>query len=169
MYLDFFYVFKDYIKSLRREHVFFEIVVPFIISMICFLLISNDDWELSYSAVKTSMGILGDLLGFSLAAVALFLTGNNQIEKLKEEIAKNMEIDGKPVSLYRLVVSYFSIAIIEEILLCIAYLIGSLFPIEGCNTKVILMNCLFIFVFLHVLFLSVRAITCIYLTLIANS
>ena len=70
----------DYISTQNKKEVRFEWGLPALITCLCvFFAFKTLDISL-YDAVEKGNGIVKTLLGFTLAALTLFLTGNETIE-----------------------------------------------------------------------------------------
>jgi len=169
MYFEFLFIIFDYFKTINNKIFCFEWGIPLILGS-CSLLLSffMPQYIMVNEFIKESIAILGVLLGFTLTAITLFVSSeNNQIKNAKEYITE-YSIGSKKITLYRLLIVNYSYLITVEALLCISYFIGKLFsPI--CNNNVgIVLNSIYVIGVCHILFLTIRSITDLYLTLTSN-
>ena len=161
MYLEFLFVIVDYFSTLNRRIAFYEWGVPILLGIASGVLsfIYND--EVLYSIIQSSVPIIATLLGFTLAALTLFLTGNSKIEEAKSNNT-DKKISGKPISLYRLIVVSYSYLILVETVLCISFYIASLFPYVSNLYICSIANSVFIIVMFNTFFSTIRCITDLY-------
>lgn len=161
MYLEFLLVIADYFSTLNRRIVFFEWGIPILLGITSGILsfVYND--EVLYNIIQSSVPIIGTLLGFTLAALTLFLTGNSKLEEAKTFITKK-KISGKPISLYRLIVVSYSYLILTETILCISFYIASLFPYVSNQYVCTIANAVFVIIMFNTFFSTIRCITDLY-------
>ena len=114
-----------------------------------------------YNIIQNSVPTIATLLGFTLAALTLFLTGNSKIEDTKNFITKK-KISGKPISLYRLIVVSYSYLILIETILCIGFYIASLFPYNTNRYICNIANILFIIAMFNTFFATISSISDLY-------
>lgn len=169
MYFEFLFIFFDYFKTINRKIFCFELGIPIILGSFCILLSFFKPQDIVIEDfIKDSISILGVLLGFTLTALTIFVSGgNNQINKTKEFMTDYF-IDKARISLYRLLIINYSYLIIVEAILCICYFIGKLFSPLCSHTTSNVLNSLYIIGVCHILFLTIRSITDLYLTLTSN-
>lgn len=162
MYLDFLYIPLDYFSTLKKKEGLFELMIPFLIGIgsLCYSAITNSNSQ--YQFIQSVLQFVETLLGFTLAALTLLLSNSHMEEKTKE-FPTNRNKRGKNISMYELLVIQFSHLIIIEALLCVIYYIASLFPKIYCDTGAMIANTLFVFMTFHVMFATIRAVSCIYL------
>lgn len=161
MYLEFLFVIVDYFSTLNRRIAIYEWGIPIFIGITSGVLSMKYNNEVLYNIIQNSVPIIATLLGFTLAALTLFLTGNSKIEEAKKFITKK-KISGEPISLYRLVVVNYSYLILVETVLCISFYIASLFPYLSNNYACMIANVIFIIAMFNVLFSTIRGITDLY-------
>lgn len=113
-----------------------------------------------YEFICEVIGIISVLLGFTLAALTLFLT-NSQIERTKE-YTTDKSIRGKNVSLYRLLIINYSYLIVVESILCICFYTGKLFSAFIPYTLSTILNSLFIILVFNILLMTIRTISDLY-------
>lgn len=160
MYLDFLLVIADYFSILNKRIAIYEWGVPIILGITSGVFAIYNDVSL-YSVVQNSVPVIATLLGFTLAALTLFLTGNSKMEEAKIYIT-NKKILGKPISLYRLIVVNYSYLILVETILCISFYIASLFPYVSNHFVCTIVNSVFIIVMFNSFFTTIRSITDLY-------
>ncbi len=161
MYIDFLYIPLDYFSVLSKKETRFEVLIPLLIGIVG-LCCSVTNTNVLYHFIQEVMQFLETLLGFTLAALTLLLSNAHMEEKTKNFVTKRKK-RSKPISMYELLIVQFSYLIIVETFLCVAYYVAALFPIYIGTIAVMIMNTLFVFMTFHVLFATIRAISCIYL------
>ena len=119
------------------------------------------DANLLYNVIQSAVPIIATLLGFTLAALTLFLTGNSKIEDAKKYMTEK-KVSGKRISLYKLIVISYSYLILIETILCIGYYIGILFPFIYNIYVCVGLNTIFIVLMLNVFLSTIRSITDLY-------
>ena len=158
MYREYLLNISDYFSLLSKKEASFEFIPPIIIGIIAFI---YSFYGLSlYEVVVEIVHILEVLLGFLLAALALFVTINTEKVKLLKEHKVNKHIVGEKenINLYRYVIIEFSYLIFVVTALCIGYLIGLIIPYSN-DILASVINSIFIFISFHVLFAIVRTLT----------
>lgn len=106
MYCEFIFILIDYFSSINKRISIYEWGIPIVLSVIIgWSAIHSDKTNLPYEVIKELIVFLTTLLGFTLAALTLFLTG--RVEKTKTYITNKM-IRGKNISLYRLTIISYS-------------------------------------------------------------
>ena len=159
--MEFLFVIVDYFSTLNKRTAFYEWGIPLIIGITSGILsfINND--KVPYNIIQNSVPIIATLLGFTLAALTLFLTGNSKLEESKNFIT-NKKILGKPISLYQLIVISYSYLILIETILCISFHIASLFPYINNQYFCTIANTIFIIAMFNTLFVTIRSISDLY-------
>jgi hypothetical protein len=161
MYLDFLYVPVDYFSTLKRKECTFELLIPFLISIgsLCYSVFI--DVNSQYHFIQSVLQFMETLLGFTLAALTLLLS-NSHIEEKTKKYQTHRQKRGKPITMYELLVVQFSHPIVIEAILCATYYCASLFSAIYCEIGAMIVNTLFIFMTFHVMFATIRAVSCIY-------
>lgn len=158
MYREYLLNISDYFSLLSKKEASFEFIPPFIIGIIAFI---YSFYGLSlYEVVVEIVHILEVLLGFLLAALALFVTINTEKVKLLKEykVDKHIISETENINLYRYVIIEFSYLIFVVTALCIGYLIGLIIPYSN-DIFASVINSIFIIISFHVLFAIVRTLT----------
>lgn len=167
MYLEFLFVVVDYFSTLTKRIAIYEWGIPILLGITSGILSFINKDQVLYNIIQNSVPIIATLLGFTLAALTLFLTGNAKIEEAKKYIT-NKKIPGKHIPLYRLVVVTYSYLILVETVLCIGFYIASLYPyinnVYFCN----IINICFIILMFNVFFCTIRSITDLYFIITKN-
>lgn len=162
MYKSFFVLINDYIFSLGK-HVTFDVILPIILGSICGVLIWNDLLFLKRDFISNILSVLGIIAGFSVTAIAVLTsTENETINKLKSKDT-GITIDGNEVSVFKrfyILISYSVLASFFAILInIIGYLVPwNIFP-ESLTIILKTLNLIFIF---HIFFLNIRNISSLY-------
>ncbi len=85
MYCEFIFILIDYFSSINKRISIYEWGMPIVLSVIIgWSAIHSDEINLPYEVIKELIVFLTTLLGFTLAALTLFLTG--RVEKTKTYI-----------------------------------------------------------------------------------
>lgn len=161
MYFEFLFVIGDYISTLTKRVALYEWGIPVVLGITSGVLSYLNDDNLLYNVIQSAVPIIATLLGFTLAALTLFLTGNSKIEDAKKYMTEK-KVAGKKISLYKLIVISYSYLILIETILCIGYYIGILFPFVNNTYVCVGINSIFIVLMLNVLLSTIRSITDLY-------
>ena len=161
MYFEFLFVIGDYISTLTKRVALYEWGIPMVLGITSGVLSSLNDDNLLYSVIQNAVPVIATLLGFTLAALTLFLTGNSKVDEAKKYMTEK-KVSGKRISLYKLIVISYSYLILIETILCIGYYIGILFPFIYNIYVCVGLNTIFIVLMLNVLLSTIRSITDLY-------
>lgn len=127
-------VIVNFIKTLKKNEVFFIFVVPGIITftsyLFCIFKIVNFN-EFAADFNDTIINVTSLLASFGLAALSILISSSSiNIEKAKRELTKRKDIHNKLISYYKLqVIRNFFTLFIQLILLILALMFK--FIIEG--------------------------------------
>jgi hypothetical protein len=167
MYCEFLYVILHYFSTLTKKEKRFEVHIPFLISIASLIFEVASGKSIQYGFIKDIIPFIGTLLGFTLAALALLLS-NDQMEQRTKNYNTKREIRGKTVSMYKLIVVYYSYIIIAESLLCVLYYIASLF--QGISGEIfnLIANTVFIMGIFNVLFATIRTVANLYFVTVSG-
>lgn len=167
LYLEFLIPVKDYFATLKLREAIFDFLIPVMASEILYLYLLKDS---PYNdSIKDFNGhilsFLSVFIGFSIAAVTLFITSNNKnIERLQEDYSDGRKIGGRKITLYQLVLIIFTYALVIEVLALIFNL--TYFLTSSINSSIKSLWSLFyaidIFLLMHILSLNLRNITNLY-------
>ncbi len=164
MYLEFLYIFIDYLVILKKRVLFFEWGLPAITGVVCMVLSYGFGINSQYAIIDKSFGYVGTLLGFTLAALTLLLS----IDKMKE--AKEYKIDriihNRQATLYDLIIISYTYLIVVEGILCLSFFIAKMFDFLYIEKIAIALNALYIVLLFNVLLATIRTITDMYFILI---
>lgn len=163
MYKSYLVLVNDYLFTLKKN-VYFDIFLPFILSLILGMFLINNLLNFDKNFVVNLTTVLGILAGFNVTAITILTSTNNKtVEKLKEKKTGIM-VDGLEVSFFRklyILISYsILICLITIILNTIGYLIKWAYFID--NTKIFILKIIDIFFILHIFFVNIRNITSLY-------
>ena len=156
MYREYLFNISDYLCLLSKNEACFEFLVPLIIGVGAFIR-ALFGFNL-YIVVVEIVQVLEIVLGFALAALALFVTMNAEKVDMLKKYKTEKQINEQEISLYKYVIIEFSYLIFMISTLCISYLLGLIIP---CFSNLIasICNSFFIFISFHVLFSIVRTLT----------
>jgi hypothetical protein len=159
MYLEFVILIWDYLKTLNVRKVLYEILIP-LIPIIITIFFFSEKLNIFKEIVNTSIDIIGILLGFSIATITIFITGNGKnIDEMKST-KTNIIIGEESISLYRLILINFGYSIVIEILFILLYIVTPLF----CNiSSMIVIYSIMVYMIIHVLLVTLRNMTDFYL------
>ena len=161
MYCEFIFILVDYFLSINKRISIYEWGMPIVLSVVIgWSAIHSYEINLPYEVIKELIVFLSTLLGFTLAALTLFLTG--RVEKTKKYITSKM-IRGKNISLYRLTIISYSYIIIVETFLCLGFYTSKALGIVVNPYVALFVNCCFIALTFNVLLATIRTITDLYL------
>ena len=96
MYSEFLFVIIDYFSILNKRIAIYEWGVPILLGITSGVFAIHNDVSL-YNVIQNSVPVIATLLGFTLAALTLFLTGNSKIEEAKNFMTDKV-ILGKKIS-----------------------------------------------------------------------
>lgn len=161
MYFEFIFIIGDYISTLTKRVALYEWGIPVVLGITSGVLSYLNDANLLYNVIQSAVPIIATLLGFTLAALTLFLTGNSKIEDAKKYMTEK-KVSGKRISLYKLIVISYSYLILIDTILCIGYYIGILFPFIYNIYVCVGLNTIFIVLMLNVFLSTIRSITDLY-------
>ena len=163
MYIEFLLVIADYFSTLDKKSFIYEWGIAILIGFISVWGNFTGKIDL-YTFINDAHSFITTLLGFTLAALALFLTNNATIDNLKKIITQKA-IRGKRISLYKLLLINFSYSIIIESVLCIGFYIGEILSFIGYSYVSVIINSIYIICLFNILLLTIRCITNLYLIL----
>lgn len=164
MYVEYIYPIQHYFRIIKRNEAFFDLVLPIIIAVLGFYILSSHEGVISNTDIKellkTIITLLAILIGFTISSIATLATTS---EKLNQETKR--KIGDKSINLYQLSNIFFIFALFSEIITLIINL--SALMLISYNVKlltdnlnsIVLINILLIS---HILFLTVRNITNFY-------
>jgi len=168
MYIEFFFLINDYLKTVTKRIFTFEWLLPFILSVLIFyLLFTGKSTSVTETFKNNSINLLGILVGFSITIITILTTGQSKnLEEIKK-IKTETKINGKLISVYRMLLINFTYSVVVEVFLIIIFLIYPLLkhniPINRL-TKYIIFSIL-VFLIIHILLLTIRNLTDFYLIL----
>lgn len=163
MYIEFIFVIIDYFSTLNRKSFIYEWGVAIIIGLISAYGDVLGKINM-HTLINSAHGFVTTLLGFTLAALTLFLTNNTTIDNLKKIITPK-QIRGKHISLYKLLLINFSYSIIIESILCIGFYVGGVLCFIDSLYICFIANSIYIICLFNILLLTIRCITDLYLIL----
>lgn len=116
-------VMNNYFKFSSKSELIFDIVIPFIISIIFVFVMFTDKYDTFEEIVDTFYKVNGNVItaisilaGFNFASISLLASSNSEtITKLKEELSEEHSTEVLKVTHFDLVLSFFSWAIIVQI------------------------------------------------------
>lgn len=161
MYLEFFYIILAYHSSLTKKEKRFDIHIPIGIAIISIIYTIFTDSNIQYIFIKDVIIFIETLLGFTLAALTLLLS-NNRMEGMTRSFPTKRKVRNKSISMYELIVVFYSYLIVCEIFLCVSYYIASLFPTIDIGIGADILNTIFIIMTFHVLFTTIRTVSNLY-------
>lgn len=164
-YAEWLFPIKDYFFSTRKNELFFEVIMPLLISIgVTGVCMCNDVVKKTvYSLADVLVSLTSILIGFSVMLVTLLLTSGGDGVKKLQEIYTDKEIYGKPISLFQKLYIQFVFTLINEILLLLLVLVYYFFEsFTENNLLQIIFLCVFVYLILNILLSIVRGITNVY-------
>lgn len=159
-YGEFLYLIFTYLRSMTPKEFIFDVVIPFIITVLYVIFAPSIDSTNSIGIVSSIITFNSILLGFTIAALAIILTNNSQ--KIKEAKQKPTERKFyKNLNLYQLLLIpffYVSLAGFFELILSVLTLFLKLYE------KKIILGINFYMIF-HILFVGMRNLTNLFFVL----
>lgn len=163
MYKSYLILVNDYLCSLQRN-IIFDIIIPFFISIVGFFLLVYEIIIIDKSFITNILSVLGILAGFSITAVTILTSiDNNSVNELKKSMT-DIYIDGVQISLFRRLYILISYSILISLILIIFNTIGYTIPLAKIFPKLFIcfLKSFDMFFILHVFFLNIRNITSLY-------
>ena len=160
---------EHYFKILRFNEFTYEIVIPLISA--CLASYIYNEILLDIQALSKLREMLPTaisvLIGFTIMAITLLSASeSNTITNIKNRESRASYLNGKLISIYKLMLIMFSYALIVEIFfLLVIFFVAFLINVYTCPILVIISLFLEIFLLLHILLLIVRSVTSLYLVL----
>lgn len=171
MYLEFFILYFDYFRTLKKRIVLFEWGIPFVFSILIFLAVRiNNSTSCFLNYRDNIIALFGVLIGFSITIITLLITSNNtNIDNLKSKLTE-YNLGTKKLTLFELLIMNFTYLIITQIFLIMANLffpvINALFNFSFFS-KILFFSIDALFI-THVLLLNVRNVCDLYFVLVNN-
>ncbi len=155
----------DYYRTVKRNEVNYEIVIPLIVAFLATLFYHNNaSLHPALMKLRDIMpNALAILIGFSITCITILLTSNNaNIEKIKQS-KTDREIDRKKITIYQWVFIMFVYVLIVQIFLLL-FVFFVAFALRLYNEKAFMAALLFceVYLTLHILLLLIRNITNFY-------
>lgn len=157
-------IISDYIST--RKKLF---SIPFIVCITIggvSIVLSTYEYIDLYSIIVEYNTFICVLLGFTLASFTLFLSNEDKIKELKEFQTKR-EINGKKISLFKLVCIEFSFLLFVETFVCCSFFISGIFnPLTRTYIPTIIadfFNGIYIIAFFGCFYMTIKTIKNIYL------
>ncbi len=168
MWIEFLFVFYDYIKSLRKGYkgIFsFELIFPLVLSVTLVLAVQEKKaYASGLLLIDYGINITSIIVGFCIAAITLLVSlDNKSIRRLKENSSKSMSSEIRPLSLYDILFLNFSYSILMGLLIIISNLIGAILVkvVDNLVIKEIFMGLDAFFIF-HLLTFNIKNTTYFY-------
>lgn len=166
MYLEFLIIIIDYFSIIKKSVLLFEWGIPSIVGIACLILSFVFGIDNQYEIIEKSLGYVGTLLGFTLAALTLLLSSDRIKATREYQIEKILH--NHKATLYELIVISYTYLIIVEGFLCICFFIAQIFDFVYVRNIAIILNSLYIIFLFNALFTTIRTITDMYFTLIKH-
>jgi len=163
-YSDYSHTIHDYFSALKKREITYELFTPFVLSVLFYFLfdtiIPHDKTETFFSGFSSLLvNVFAILVGFTISAIAIFTTiDHEKIKFLTEE--NDRLVDGSKITNFHFIYINLIYSGFVSILMLVATLSSCVFSFV--LTEKALASFL-VFGALHVLFLSMRNITTIYI------
>lgn len=172
MYIEFIILIFDYFRTLNKRNIYFEIFLPLVLGIAIFTSIRLNNSQSCFEDYRSNIiSLLGVLVGFSITAITLLITSNNEnIESLKKK-ETIYTISKKKLSLFDLLIINFSYLLVMEIILLICNLF---FPAFNSFMRVSFTAHLVFFsinssLLIHALLVNLRNICDLYFTFLSKN
>lgn len=163
MYKSFLVLINDYILTIKKN-VIFDIVIPFILSIACWYLISKELLNIEKSFLSNILSVLGIIAGFSVTAVALLSTSDSSnVNRLKEQ-KTDITVDGLEISVFRRFYILISYSVLISFIAILINIIGYLVPWSRLISYkwIVVLKALNLWLIFHIFFINIRNITSLY-------
>lgn len=162
-YKNYLILISDYLLTLKRN-VYFDIVSPFILSLILGVLLTKSLIVFDKNFVVNATTVLGILAGFSMTAITILTSTDNPTVKELKEKKTEIIVDGMEISFFRkiyILIGYSVLICLTTIILnTIGYLV---YWNKICEVNMIIFfKTIDIFLILHIFFVNIRNITSLY-------
>ena len=165
-YSDFTHTIYDYFSLLKKREIVYEFAIPLLMAGIFFILsaelLPTDNKDISAffnSFTSLLVNVFAILVGFTIAAVAIFTSIDYSKNEILNKTSKERIIHCKPVTNFRFVYANFIYSAFASIIMLVFTL--SCYLLNQVIYEKYLLSAL-VFGSLHVLFLSLRNITTLY-------
>lgn len=161
-YTDFALPVLDYVSTINKKEAVYEWLIPCMAGVMSYLFFNT--WtsiDLFKSFLSTLVNLFAILVGFTIAAIAVFTTADISTNKVLNKLS-DREINGAKIAWFRYVYLNLIYSVVAEVaMLGIAFL--SILISSSWPKSAFIISPFFVFGTLHCLFLSVRNITNLYL------
>jgi hypothetical protein len=163
-YSDYSHTIYDYFSALKKREITYEFFTPFVLSVLFYILfdsiIPHNKIEIFFSGFSSVLvNVFAILVGFTISAIAIFTTIDH--DKIKFLIEENeRSVDGRKITNFHFIYINLIYSGFVSILMLVATLSSCV--LSYIVTEKALASFL-AFGALHVLFLSIRNITTIYI------
>lgn len=164
LYTDFSFTILDYVSTIKKREIVYEWLLPLTISLIVYFKVESIpgikiNCEFIKSIISTLINLFAILVGFNMAAIAIFTTADISKVPILQEISER-KIRGNKITNYRFVFLNLIYSAISSLLMLLLTLIFTIFLYYD-NFSLVILSIL-TFGTMHVLFLSIRNITTLY-------
>lgn len=168
MNVEYLYIILNYLSALSKRDRILVLCMPLLltIGLAGSQLVFSTSKEFSMG-IHESLAFLRILLGFTMASFALFLTKSPSLEEAKK-FTTEIILNNKKLNLYEYIVLSFTYLIIIEVLVQLFYFTYSFVPFNVSGNLRQVLHSLYLFVFFHLMFSTIKVITEIYHTLLYN-
>ena len=165
LYFDWLLPIEDYFSIIKLKEAVFDIVLPIVISIVAVVIYSNN--LLVQSAIEKLNEILPNILailiGFSISAIAI-ITSNNDNKMYAKEI-EGKYLGEHVVTVYRYLLIIMIVTIVQEVLTLIFVFLVCFFR-ALCQNFIIdnIILGIYVFLILNILAILVRAVVYVYVS-----
>ncbi len=170
LYTDFSFTILDYISTIKKREIAYEWLLPLIISLLVYFKVEGIpgikiDCEFIKSIISILINLFAILVGFTMAAIAIFTTADVSKVPILQELSER-EIRGNKIKNYRFIFLNLIYSAISSLFMLLITLFFTIFLYFDKYSLLILS--ILTFGIMHVLFLSVRNITSLYFVFFNN-
>lgn len=163
MHTEFILIFIDYFSIQKKKVLLFEWIIPAIIGVLCLVLSFVFNIDKQYMIIEKSLGYIGSLLGFTMAALTLLIS-NNKIKDVSEYKVERV-FHNREATLYDIVVASYTYLIVLEGILCISFFVAQLLNFLYFRNIAVILNSIYIVLLFNVLLVTIRIISDMYFIL----
>lgn len=165
MYSEFILLILDYFRTLNKRILIYEVIIPNLIGLLVFFLLKKQEtFLLCNDFRKSTLPLLGVLVGFSITIITILTTGHSRnLEEIRKKMTQ-FKIGSKQITLFQLLVINFTYSVVIEVFLIILDLIYPFISrsLDINDTIKIVGFSVYVSLIIHILLLTIRNMTDFY-------
>lgn len=156
----------DYYVVRKMSECTFEVLIPFVISIIAAVIYYNFKLELKAVSELTELlpNILSIIIGFTITCISVLLFNSDEgLEFLKGEKIEERKINGESITLYQfLIIQYVYVLVKEIFFLLFIFFIRFMSPFISTRLSTGVILCILVYLTLNIFFIIMRSISTMY-------